>query len=110
MKEMRELVGNIDEELLNIESFNLTKKFQLENAEDILKDYFNHITLKRYEDSLKLTDIEALVNYILSMPGTIEESFDYKKINDLKVLLKDKITDKGYIYITKDTGFFMCEK
>ncbi|WP_186429967.1 methyltransferase domain-containing protein [Clostridium sp. BSD9I1] len=110
MKEMRELVGNIDEELLNIESFNLTKKFQLENAEDILKDYFNHITLKRYEDSLKLTDIEALINYILSMPGTIEESFDYKKINDLKVLLKDKITDKGYIYITKDTGFFMCEK
>lgn len=110
MKEMRELVGDIDEKILSIKSFTLTEKFRLENGENILKNYFNNVVLKRYDDSLKLTDIEALINYIFSMPGTIEESFDYKRLNKLKTLLKDKIKDKGYIYISKDTGFFMCKK
>lgn len=36
--------------------------FSLENGEWQLKDFFQEITLKRYENSLEITDADAIVD------------------------------------------------
>lgn len=44
------------------------------------------------------------------MPGNIEERFNEYKLKKLEKILKEIIINKKYIYITKDTGFFMGRK
>lgn len=110
MKEMRDIVRMVDESILKLEGFNLTKKFQLENGMKILKYYFDEISMKRYEDSLKITKVTPLIDYIFSMPGNIEERFNEYKYKKLEKILEEIIQNKGYIYITKDTGFFSGRK
>jgi ubiquinone/menaquinone biosynthesis C-methylase UbiE len=110
MKEMRDEIRLVDESMLELEGFTLTKKFQLENGMEILNPWFNNISMKRYKDSLKLTEVTPLIDYIFSMPGNIEERFNKYKLKKLEKILGDIIKDKGYIYITKDTGFFIGRK
>lgn len=110
MKEMRDIVRLVDESILKLEGFNLTKKFQLENGMKILRYYFDEISMKRYTDSLKITKGTPLIDYIFSMPGNIEERFNEYKYKKLEKILEEIIQNKGYIYITKDTGFFSGRK
>ncbi|WP_125152207.1 MerR family transcriptional regulator [Clostridium rectalis] len=110
MKEMRQMISEIDENILKNESFYLTKKFQLENGKDILSKFFDNIKLKRYEDSLKLTKATPLVDYIFSMPGNIKQEFNEEKLGKLYEYINKSINDFGKIYITKDTGLYISEK
>ncbi|WP_027624733.1 MerR family transcriptional regulator [Clostridium lundense] len=110
MKEMRDIIGLVDESILELEGFNLTKKFQLNNGIKILTPYFNEIYMKRYEDSLKVKRITPLIDYIFSMPGNVQERFNEYKFKKLEKTLEEIIQKKGYIYITKDTGFFTGRK
>lgn len=110
MKEMREFISKVDKNILQVESFNLTKKFQLQNGNEILKKYFPHVYVKRYEDSLSIKEEEALLDYIFSMPGNIKEKFDEEKLEKIQNILREEKSLKGYIYITKDTGFFESKK
>ncbi|WP_368490263.1 methyltransferase domain-containing protein [Clostridium sp. BJN0013] len=106
MKEMREIVKRADLQNITTDSWNLTESFQLENGLDKISTWFKNVTLKRYNDNLKLTIIEPLMDYIFSMPGNTKNAFDEIKIQHLKDFLKSEINKNGYIYITKDTGFF----
>ena len=110
MKEMREFISKVDKSILQVESFNLTEKFQLQNGNKILKKYFPDVCVKRYEDSLSIKEEEALLDYIFSMPGNIKEKFDEEKLEKIQNIFKKEKSEKGYIYITKDTGFFESKK
>ncbi|NMA58532.1 methyltransferase domain-containing protein [Clostridium cochlearium] len=110
MKEMREFISKVDKSILHLESFTLTKKFQLENGKKILSKYFPYVDTKRYEDSLAIKEEEALLDYIFSMPGDIREKFDEEKLKKIQNMLQKEKYEKGYIYITKDTGFFKSKK
>jgi len=106
MKEMREIVKRANLQNITTDSWNLTESFQLENGLDKISTWFKNVTLTRYNDNLKLTIIEPLMDYIFSMPGNAKNAFDQNKIHHLKDFLKSEINKNGYIYITKDTGFF----
>lgn len=110
MKEMREFISKVDKSILHLESFTLTKKFQLENGKKILSKHFPYVDTKRYEDSLAIKEEEALLDYIFSMPGDIREKFDEEKLKKIQNMLQKEKYEKGYIYITKDTGFFKSKK
>lgn len=110
MKEMREFISKVDKSILHLESFTLTKKFQLENGKKILSKYFPYVDTKRYGDSLAIKEEEALLDYIFSMPGDIREKFDEEKLKKIQNMLQKEKYEKGYIYITKDTGFFKSKK
>ncbi|BDR72815.1 MerR family transcriptional regulator [Clostridium tetani] len=110
MKEMREFIAKVDKNILQVESFNLTQKFQLENGKKILSDHFPYVDIKRYEDSLAIKEEEALLDYIFSMPGNIREKFDEERLKKIQTMLKEEKVKRGYIYITKDTGFFKSKK
>src|SRR3712207_554460 len=107
MVEMRNIISTVDKDLLKIESFNLTKKFQLENGEHILSKYFSNIEIKIYEDSFKITEKEALLYYIFSIVPNIQQNFNKDMlVRKLEHLLSEQINQNGLIYIKKHTGFF----
>ncbi|WP_315114414.1 methyltransferase domain-containing protein [uncultured Clostridium sp.] len=110
MKEMRDIIAQVDKSLLDMEGFTLTEKFQLENGEDILKSWFRDIEMDRYEDSLMVTESSAIMDYIFSMPGNIKNNFSKDKFTKLEDKMKKIIKEKGNIYISKDTGFFKAIK
>ena len=78
--------------------------FTLENGKVQLFPWFNNISLRVYEDSLKVTEIEPLVDYIRS--GLIGR-FPEDRLDELKALIK-RVMDfhHGAINITKSSGIF----
>ena len=84
-------------------SGNLT--FTLDNGKEILSNYFRTIDLKRYEDSLEITNVNDLMDYILSYndvpKGVCAEITNY---------LERLILEKKVIKIKKDSGMFICRK
>lgn len=85
-------------------SYSNELSFTLENGEKILNKYFGKIIQKRYIDSLEVTDINDLMDYIVSyneLPETICHEI-YDTIN--KEILKN-----GMVRIKKDSGMFISE-
>lgn len=110
MKELREIIMKFASEGITSESFNETQKFHLENGLKQISNWFDDVKLKRYKDSLIVTESEPLVDYIFSMPGNTKGIFDTQKLSQLLNFLNNKIRKDGGIYITKDTGFFESRK
>jgi ubiquinone/menaquinone biosynthesis C-methylase UbiE len=106
MKEMREIVAKFNSENITTKSWDLTENFQLENGFKQVSKWFKEVKLKRYEDSLIVTNPIPLVDYIFSMPGNTKDIFTEDKLQNLIKFLQEEIKKTGGIYITKDTGFF----
>ncbi|WP_446899022.1 MerR family transcriptional regulator [Clostridium sp. LBM24168] len=106
MKEMRDIISTFNSKKLTFNSWTLTENFQLENGLKKMKNWFKNINLKRYDDSLKITDESALIDYIFSMPGNKKNTFSRDELKSLTDFLHSEIIKNGWIYITKDTGFF----
>lgn len=109
MKEMRSIISSFNSKNLTSNSWTLTENFQLENGKDKMEKLFRNIKLKRYNDSLKITDESPLIDYIFSMPGNKKKLFPKKQLRELTNFLHSKIMKNGYIHITKDTGFFSAQ-
>lgn len=110
MYEMRDLIFEFKSEVMNAKSWDITENFQLENGLEQVEKWFEKVKLKRYQDSLIVTDAVPLIDYIFSMPGNVRESFDERKLKQFVEFLEDKICKDNGIYITKDTGFFEARK
>ncbi|MCY6371302.1 MerR family transcriptional regulator [Clostridium ganghwense] len=110
MAEMRELIFKFKSQAMTSKSWDITSSFQLENGFKQIDKWFKNVKLKKYEDSLIVTEPEPLIDYIFSMPGNVKESFNNKKLKQFEKFLQDKIYKEDGIYITKDTGFFEAKK
>ena len=110
MSEIRDTMVKFKSETMDIKSSDITSRFQLENGMEKLNKWFYNIEMKRYEDSLIVTEATPIIDYIFSMPGNVRESFNKERLEKLSKYLKDKIATEGGIYITKDTGFFKGQK
>lgn len=82
--------------------------FNLENGVAQLSPWFTNISLRRYEDAFEITEVEPLVDYILS-GGLIDWGEDQQ--DQFKELIKQKMVQQGgVLHITKDSGIFECIK
>ena len=83
--------------------------FSLENGEACLKKHFNSVKLKRYENSLHITDVKLLTEYFLSYRGmgNIGEILSEDKIPQFEMYVKELFSKKGYVDITQDEGLFI---
>jgi ubiquinone/menaquinone biosynthesis C-methylase UbiE len=106
MREMRDIVKKFNSPEITTDSWNLTGKFQLENGLAKVSRWFKDVTLKRYKDNLRVTSSSPLADYLFSMPGNTKNALDETGLRNLKDFLQSEIDKNGYIYITKDTGFF----
>lgn len=83
------------------------KNFTLQNGHEILKQYFSEVQRLDYEDSLAVTNIEDILDYIYSLSSItcVEEM----KREDLKEILEKKMVN-GILNIPKEYSMFICRK
>ena len=102
----------ITEWLKNVSNGNYVSKatasFTLENGLEQLEVFFPQVTVTRYEDNLRVTELESLVAYICSMISTTDLQED--KLKTLVQDLQTRLDQKGEIFITKDSGLFEAVK
>lgn len=84
----------------------VNKNFTLQNGEAILKTHFSHVERRDYKDSLAVTDVEDMVEYVYSLSSmTPLAGVPRKTVRD--ILLAN--TTQGVLYVPKEYGLFLCK-
>lgn len=86
------------------------ERYHLDNGREMLQDYFTEIEQARFEDYMKINDEQPLIQYITSTPMNARKVLVGAKLEQFTTYLRDKIAEKGSLYITKDSGFFRAKK
>lgn len=105
MKEIELLVKEFDERIA-LSEIKLYDIFGLDNGEKELSSYFTKVKKIIYEDSLCITDIPLLAEYIYSCHGNQMEYLLGRQVEFEKFLF-NKVSKKGF-HVTKDAGIFCC--
>lgn len=107
MKEIEEAAKEYDEQIA-LSEVKLYDIFGLDEGEEELKTFFPTVKKYIYHDSLLVTDMRPLADYIYSCHGNQNSILKDRQIDFEKFLTK-KIGKKG-LTITKDAGIFCCFK
>lgn len=83
------------------------KNFTLQNGQRILEKHFSHVQRLDYEDSLAVTDVEDVLDYIFSL--TAMSPVAKLGRQTLKEVLEKHMVD-GVLNIPKEYGMFICRK
>ncbi|MDE5780322.1 MAG: class I SAM-dependent methyltransferase [Lachnospiraceae bacterium] len=83
------------------------KNFTLQNGYGILKKYFSNVQRLDYEDSLAVTDVDDVLDYIYSL--TNMSSVAKLGRQTLKEILEKEMVN-GVLNIPKEYGMFICKK
>ncbi|MDX9866140.1 MAG: class I SAM-dependent methyltransferase [Anaerolineaceae bacterium] len=102
MQELHALMGRFDASLLSWGK-SAAAAFCLENGAEQIGEFFNQVTMHRYEDSLRVTDADMLLAYILSGRLTL----DAEQQAALEAFVRQEVaaSPQGF-FITKDSGLF----
>lgn len=103
--ELRELLKEFKSNIV-ISQSDFAEDFGLENGASQISSYFNTIELLRYEDSLIVSEIEPIINYLYSTTGNSKEVLVNENLKNFKRLVENKMKANGSVFITKDTGVF----
>ncbi len=82
--------------------------FLLENGLEQLQEYFSHVELSRYEDNLRVTEVEPILAYVRS--GIRAAYFSEEEFAKIEKELREQLARDGEIFITKDSGMFVASK
>jgi len=91
-------------------------EFSLENGAEQLSPWFSEVTLLRYEDTLDVTEVRPLVEYLLSgsAADAAAQELDAdefgRRVSELTECLAKELATRGAIHISKDTGLFVARK
>lgn len=103
--ELRELLKEFKSNIVIAQS-DFAEDFGLENGEAQIANYFDTTELLRYEDSLIVSEIEPIINYLYSTTGNSKEILVGENLKNFKSFVESKMKATGDIFITKDTGVF----
>ena len=93
---------------LDIDILSPDNPFTLDNGIEQITPFFSQVEIKRYEDNLRVTEIEPLMAYIHS--AFREEELSEPALAKLRQELEDILSQEGEIFITKDSGLFLALK
>lgn len=83
------------------------KEFGLENGAAQLKTHFPSVNLKKFPGGLRVTEVQAIVDYLLSTITNLKSILVGEKIKEFNHFLEvKKQKNGGFINITKSTGLF----
>ncbi len=86
---------------------NVNKNFTLQNGKEILEPFFSDIQKLDYEDSLAVTNIDDLIEYIYSLSSMTSLSSVPK--NEIREVLAKYVVN-GVLTVPKEYGMFCCKK
>ena len=85
----------------------VNKNFTLQNGKEILEPFFSDIQKLDYEDSLAVTNIDDLIEYIYSLSSmTSLSSVPREEIHEVLA----KYVVNGVLTVPKEYGMFCCKK
>jgi SAM-dependent methyltransferase len=105
LRELEEMVLALVPEIAP-DRLRIDNPFTLESGGDQLATCFAHVTVRRYEDSLRVTAAEPLVAYILS--AQTWAPFVRDKADRLTRLVQEHLAADGLVRVTKDSGLFIA--
>ena len=82
--------------------------FLLENGLEQLQAYFPHVELSRYEDNLRVTEVEPILAYVRF--GIRAAYFSEEEFAKIEKELRAQLARDSEIFITKDSGMFLAQK
>ena len=82
--------------------------FKLENGGAELAAWFPSVELRRLEDALAVTEVQPLIDYILSFADGAAPTND--KVEELKEAVEQEIRNKGAFYVDKVSGMFVATR
>ena len=86
---------------------NVNKNFTLQNGKEILEPFFSNVQRLNYEDSLAVTEIDDLIEYIYSLSSmTTLSSVPKEEIREVLA----KHMENGVLRVPKEYGMFCCRK
>lgn len=109
LTELKSLLKEFDSELF-LSGFEFWEEFGLETGANQLSKYFSSVSLKRYDDSLVITEVQPLLDYVCSTSGNSKEKLTDERLADFTEFVQKKISYNNHIFITKDSGVFECIK
>ena len=111
MKDLKDIVVAFDDSI-QYSVGEMAKDFGLENGAGQLKDFFSNVKLIRYDNILKVTDADALINYVMSSKGwgNIGEKMTDNKIMEFRGYLMEIMKKDNYIEIKTDSGMFISKR
>lgn len=81
-----------------------TAAFSLENGAAQLATSFASVTLERYEDALRVTEVQPILDYLLS--GSAKRILVGDTLERVRAALEQELAAQGAIHISKDAGLF----
>lgn len=87
---------------------NVTAAFVLENGQSLLAPFFKKVELQLYEDELRVTEAEPLIDYALS--GTLRSRLSVEQQNVFREVVQQVLATQGAIRITKASGIFVATR
>lgn len=103
LKELQDIYHQLDAKASFSYSENIS--FTLENGIELLKKYFSKVEKRQYIDSLQVTDLDDLIDYIKSY-NEVPDSINA----ELTALIQNGFSKEGIFYISKEQGMFICRK
>ena len=102
LQELRQLVTDFDPNI----NYGLTGNdlFVLDAGHEHLKPWFNPVELRRYPDSLEVTDADILVDYVLSGASVASEIIVGEKKEAFREQIAATIAAHGAFHISKEMG------
>ena len=79
--------------------------FSLETGGAEVSQWFSVVTQHRYEDSLAITEVKPLIDYVRS-----GKHLSAEKIQEFEVIAEREIALHGVIHIPKASGIFIAQK
>lgn len=107
MDELPERIARFDPEIEHIFP-NAKRVFTLESGAKELASYFDTVEINRYNNELYVTEIDALVEYVVS---TIGIEIDDKRPTEFAAFTAAEMKAQGGgIRISKDSGILIAHK
>lgn len=103
---LRELDGLLHDFVPGDKPDDSAEKFGLHNGAAQLYQSCDRVELRRYEDSLEIDDVEAVVEYLNSTPAV--ELLDRDAVGRVRHRVSEAIATKGRFRVTKDVGLFIA--
>ncbi|MBI5951994.1 MAG: class I SAM-dependent methyltransferase [Chloroflexi bacterium] len=103
---MKEMYGWLKRINTNPGGGMFTNPFTMESGADQLRGLFSNVTQARYEDNLRVTEVERLIAYIRSSIGAVDISED--ELGKLQGEFTATLSTTGEIFISKDSGLFIA--
>ena len=86
----------------------ITGNFSLENGEEQLRKQFSEVRIEHFANSLFVTEVQPVIDYIESMNRLDGESILQQHEPDIRAELEQHIASNGGFHVTKDTGLFIA--